>query len=233
MGESAQRRLVRKIDLERFLSKIKPHSSPNAVFEQYTTPESVAATMLYVAAYKYGDIIGKSLLDLGCGTGRLALGAVFLGAESATGIDVDKPVIYAASHNSAMLGLKPKTNWVVGDIGAIKGNFDTVLQNPPFGVQKRAADRRFLEKALQVGTTVYSLHNHPYSDASLLYKVKKCPHAMVQVSPSAFILSLVESHGGKIEAVYALPFLIPHMFEFHTKLKREVVVDLYIIKGPA
>ena len=82
MGSATQKRLIRKLDLERFLSTIKPHSNPKANLEQYTITESTAATMLYLAAYTYCDIIGKRVLDLGCGTGRLALGAAFLGAAS-------------------------------------------------------------------------------------------------------------------------------------------------------
>ena len=79
------------------------------------------------------------------------------------GIDIDKTAVKTAAENAAASGLEADVEWVVGDIEAIAGRFDTVLQNPPFGVQKRSADRRFLEKALEVGDAVYSLHNHPYT----------------------------------------------------------------------
>ena len=45
------------------------------------------------------------------------------------------------------LNLKKITNWITGDIEVIHGSFDTILQNPPFGVQKRKADRRFITKS--------------------------------------------------------------------------------------
>lgn len=230
MGEHGQKRLIRKIDLERFLSTIKPHPSPKARLEQYTTSEAVAATMLSLAAYTYGDIVGKRVLDLGCGTGRLALGAAFLGAASVVGVDIDKTAVNAAAENTANVDLDAPVDWVVGDIDAVAGSFDTVLQNPPFGVQKRAADRRFLEKALEVGNVVYSLHNHPYTDTRLLSRLKASGGGLVQDVPSPFIQRFAEAHGGRVEGVFTLPLVIPRMFEFHTKAKHEVVIDLYVIK---
>ena len=229
MGKPSQERLVRKLDLERFLSQIKPHPSPKARLEQYTVSEAVAAAMLYVAAYANDDVVGKTVLDLGCGTGRLALGAAFLGARCVVGVDVDREAIRTAFENSANAGLKTTVQWVVGDVGAITGRVDTVLQNPPFGVQKRSADRRFLEKALEVGNAVYSLHNHPYGDKQLLTRLR-AGAGLLQIEPSPFILRFVEEHGGKIEAAYALPLIIPHMFDFHTKARHEIVIDLHVIR---
>jgi putative methylase len=230
MGRPAQKRLIRKLDLELFLSKIKPHPSPNAGLEQYTTSEPVAATMLYLAAYTYGDIVGKRVLDLGCGTGRLALAAAFMGAQSVVGVDIDKTAVRTAFENLAQSDLKAKVDLVVGDIDTVKGSFDTVLQNPPFGVQKGAADRRFLAKSLEVGKVAYSLHNHPCIDKQLMSRLKTNAGGVLQVAASPFIQRFVEEHGGKVEAVYALALVIPHMFEFHTKAKHDVIVDFYIIR---
>jgi putative methylase len=229
MGEPAQKRLIRKLDLELFLSQIKPHPSPNVRLEQYTTSESVAATMLYLAAYTYGDIVDKRVLDLGCGTGRLALGCAFLGAESVVGIDIDKLAVKLAVEISAKLGFKTKVGWVAGDVNAVAGKFDTVLQNPPFGVQKCAADRVFLEKALQVADAVYSLHNHPFTDEPLVRRLRASA-GLLQVEASPFIARFVKAHGGRIEAVYAMLLVIPRMFDFHTKARSEIIIDLYVIR---
>jgi putative methylase len=121
---------------------------------------------------------------------------------------------------------------VLADISAITGRFDTVLQNPPFGVQTREADRAFLIKALQVGGAVYSLHNHPEVDARLI-KQLKASGGFLQVEPSPFLARFIEKHGGVVVAVYAMLMTIPRMFDFHTKLKHDFVVDLYVIEKTA
>jgi putative methylase len=230
MGEHAQERIIRKLDLERFLSKIAPQPAPRARLEQYTISESIASTMLFIAAYANNDIIGKTVLDLGCGTGRLALGASYLGAQEVVGIDIDQRAIKAAVENSRKAGLAGTVQWVIGDIRAIVGMFDTVLQNPPFGVQTREADRAFLVKALELGSSVYSLHNHPETDKRLI-KQLKASNGFLQVPPSPFLERFVAKHNGSVKAVYAMLMTIPRIFDFHKKLKHDFAVDLYVIEG--
>jgi len=225
-----QKRLVRKLELEMLLSQVNPHPSPKPSLEQYTIPVGVAATMLHIAAYTHGNIVGKTILDLGCGTGRLALGAAFLGAKQVVGVDLDKDAVKLAFENSARINLKEKVQWVSGDIDVIHGKFDTVLQNPPFGVQRRKADRKFLEKALETGKVIYSLHKCPEKNNTLIKELKARKTSITSVAPSPFLKKFIEQHGGKIKAVYAMIMAIPHMFSFHTKRKHEFVVHLFVIE---
>jgi len=212
------------------LSQIEPHPSPKPSFEQYTIPVEVAATMLYVAAYTHDDIVGKTVLDLGCGTGRLALGAAFLGAKQVIGVDIDKDAVKLAFENSVKVNLKEKVQWVTGDIDTIHGTFDTVLQNPPFGIQKPKADRKFLEKALETGRVIYSLHKSSQNGKTLIKKLKASKTSFVQMVPSPFLKRYIGKHGGEIKVIYAMVMTIPYMFRFHTKRKHEFIADLYVIE---
>ena len=230
MVKPASKRLVRRLDLELFLSQLDPHPSPQAHLEQYTISEAVAATILNIAAYANEDVIGKKVLDLGCGTGRLALAASYLGADFTVGIDIDQTAIGTAIGNVKKIGNHANIQWIIGDLDAVMGAFDTVLQNPPFGVQKRAADRRFLEKAMEVGQVVYSLHNHPCTDKRLLRRLNASPEHLMRVAPSIFLANFVKRHNCTIKAVYALPMSIPRMFNFHTQTKHDFIVDLYHIE---
>ena len=212
MGRVMQKRLVRKLDLEKAIVEIQPHPAPKAYFEQYTIPSDVAAEILYIATYIYNDIAEKTVVDLGCGTGRLAIGATLLGAKEAFGIDIDPLAVRTAKNNSEKLEVDKKTSWIISDIDAIRGHFDTVLQNPPFGIQRRGADRKFIEKALEIGHRVYSLHKSGESNRR-------------------FIKRFIELHGGKVTGIFPLEMTIPKMFEFHTKRKHSLKVDLYLIEG--
>lgn len=232
MGEHAQKRLIRKLDLERFLSQVTSQPNPKVHLEQYTVSEQLAANMLYIAAYVNNDIVGKSILDLGCGTGRLALGALFVGAKDVVGVDIDRLAIQTAHENSRNICLADSVQWVLGDIDVVGGKFDTVLQNPPFGVQTREADRKFLVKALEVSNCVYSLHSHPEVDARLITQLKTS-QGFLQVHASPFLERFITKHGGSVTAVYALLMTIPRMFDFHMKLKHDFVIDMYVIKKNA
>jgi putative methylase len=220
--------MVRKRSLEIALSKVEPHPSPKAYLEQYTISESVAAEILYIAAYANNDIVGKKIVDLGCGTGRLAIGAALLGANEVVGVDIDKKAVKLARKNAAKLGVKEKTQWLAADIEALRGAFDTALQNPPFGVQRRKADRRFLQKSLEIANKIYSLHKGENNEA--LIKALKKTHKVIPVSPSTFLNRFIEKHSGKICVVYAMVMTIPYMFEFHKKRRHEFLVHLYIIE---
>jgi putative methylase len=207
-----QKRLVRKLDLEKAISEVETHPMPKAYLEQYTIPSRVAAEIFFIATYVYDDIVDKTVVDLGCGTGRLAIGAVLLGARETFGVDVDKVAVNVARKNAERKGVKQNTHWIVADIGVMQGAFDTVLQNPPFGVQRRRADRKFIEKSLELGRRIYSLHKSGERNRE-------------------FIKRFIERHGGKVTGIFPMKMDIPRMFEFHTKKKRSVQVDLYRIEG--
>jgi putative methylase len=225
-----QKRLVRKRDLELMLSKVEPHPAPAAELEQYTISADTAATMLYIAAYLQGSITGRRIADLGCGTGRLGLGAAFLGAREVVGVDVDRVAVRKARENSIKLNLKENTQWIVADIDSIHGHFDTVLQNPPFGVQKRGADRKFILKALELGGVVYSLHKGSSSDPLFVTKLKVSTDGTMKVSSSSFMEKFVRENCGKIDSVYGLLMTIPHIFSFHSRKKHEFVTELYVLR---
>jgi len=199
-------KVLRKKKLEILLSKLRSLQSPKMDLEQYSIPANLAAEMLYIANSIHNDIYRKRVLDLGTGSGRLAIGAHLLGAKQVVGVDIDPSAIAIARSNEVEAGVK--IEWIIADIEAIRGPFDTVIMNPPFGTRIRHKDRVFLSKALQVGKVVYSLHKR---------------------STRQYLLDFIASRGGIIYGLFEFDLEIPHMFNFHQEEKYSVEVDLYRI----
>lgn len=189
---------------------MRPHPSPRIRLEQYTIPASIAADILLLASTVYGDIVGEVVVDLGTGTGRLAIGAALLGARRAIGIDVDPVAIAVARENSEMAYVD--VDWIVGDLDAIQGSFDTVIMNPPFGTKRRHVDKIFLRKALGIAPVVYSIHKSVTRE---------------------HILGYLERCGCRVSAVHEYTLDIPRMFEHHKKRIHSVKVDCYRIESKA
>jgi len=90
--------MLSKKQLEIILSKLKPAENPKPSLEQYTIPSDLAAEILNLA-HLSGDIKNKIVFDLGCGTGRLALGALLMGAKEVVGVDIDDKSLDVAEEN--------------------------------------------------------------------------------------------------------------------------------------
>ena len=81
--------------------------------------------------------------------------------------------------------------------------------NPPFGSQKRNADRPFLDVAMTVADVVYSIHMSDTVD---------------------FLAKYVSDRGFYVDFQKRYKFEIPHMFSFHTKAKKCFDVSLLCLR---
>jgi len=208
LGGDAEEIIPRR-RLEEALRRIRPHPHPDPELEQYTTPPKVAAELLFTARYIYDDIKDRLVADLGCGTGRLGIGALMLGAEAVVGVDIDSTAISTARENAVEADVSDRLHLLIGDVAPLRAVFDTVIMNPPFGTRRRHADIEFLDEALRIARAVYSIHKS---------------------STREFIKRHIRRRGGRISALLKMDMEIPHMFRFHRKPRRLVEIDLYRIE---
>ena len=78
---------------------------------------SHATTKMCLAALDNYASAGKTVLDLGCGSGILAIGALLLGCERAAGCDIDPKAPEVAEANAALNGIgKDRFTVYAGDV---------------------------------------------------------------------------------------------------------------------
>jgi putative methylase len=195
------------------LESIKRVDELDVSLEQYPTPASIAAAILYSAEMENHDITDKTVCDLGCGDGIFAIGAALLGAMRVIGVDVQSKSLKVSQQNARMLSVEGTTDWILGDVSSLemRRRVDTVVTNPPFGVKTRGADLKFLRKALSIAGVTYSIH-------------------LAGNKNRAFLKQTIEGLGGNLTQVETFQFPIRRLYEFHHKEKHFINVDLYRIQ---
>jgi putative methylase len=186
---------LREYELGVILSNLKEHPSPKYFLEQYSITPGIAASILFLAKK---DIKNKIVFDLGCGTGRFAIGAALLGAKEVYGIDIDQHALDVALMNAKIVendtGV-PVTKicrWMRSDVESISLSCDTVIQFPPFG-----NDKLFFKKALEIGKNVYSLHRATEKTRAEVEKICKNANAKI-IKTKEFPYYIPWEEGGKI-----------------------------------
>ena len=79
---------------------------------------------------KLSSLAGCRVLDLGSGTGILAIAALLLGAGSAVAVDIEWPAALSCSLNAALNGLEDKVLSVCGELASLaETGFELVIAN--------------------------------------------------------------------------------------------------------
>ncbi len=73
---------------------------------------------------------GERVLDIGTGSGILAIAALLLGAASAEGVDIDPMCVRTAGENAALNGVQDRLQVLVGDLSdKATGTYDLITAN--------------------------------------------------------------------------------------------------------
>jgi putative methylase len=195
---------MRRSELILRLEGIPPPPHPRAEREQVVTPAEAAAELLETA-HAAGDLAGRTVLDLGSGTGRLALGAAWLGAERVVGVEIDpESVAIAQEHVS-----DAPVEFVTADVTAWDTAADTVVMNPPFGAQRAHADRPFWDVAFR--------------------SARHSVYGFALENSRTFIARRAVAAGVHVVATRPVPWEVPRTFPHHTRRRVPIRVDLWVI----
>ena len=89
-------------------------------------------TRMMVATLSEHQILGKRILDCGCGTGILAIASLKMGAAEAVGYDIDEWSADNARHNAVINQADDRFTSYLGDasvLSQIDGSFDIIVAN--------------------------------------------------------------------------------------------------------
>ncbi|MFQ5907975.1 MAG: METTL5 family protein [Thermoplasmata archaeon] len=196
---------IKRKDLAIFLQTLDPLPKPKDTLEQYPVPADIAAEVLF-RAYGHRDVWRRRVADLGCGNGVLAVGAAHLEASGVIALDADEEALRVARGNAERRDLD--VVFVHSDVRAFAEEVDTVFMNPPFGGQRKHADRPFLEAALRAAPVVYTFHN---------------------AATGPFVEQEVNRLGGTVRERRTYKFPLPLSQPYHRKSAGEVEVHHYRI----
>ena len=191
-----------KRQLEIQLTRLRILDTPKLKLEQYPVSPEAAAELLYMAGFEHNDLDGR-VIDLGTGTGRLAIGAALMSSKNVLGVDVDSQALEMAQANARTAGVD--VQWLQSPIDSVEGSCDTVVMNPPYGTRTSHADTLFLKTAFKLAPVVYTIHKS---------------------STREFLTRFVGKSNRTLDTVRSMRMEIPHLFSFHTKKSKSVEVDL-------
>jgi putative methylase len=202
-----------KTSLAQQLAVVGGFEDPRVDLEQYRTPPELAAHLVHTADL-HGDIEDRLVVDLGTGTGMLALAAVLRGPRAVVGVDIDREALGTAQANERRVAATADVEWIQGDAtcaGLCPDEPTTVVMNPPFGAQSgnEHADRRFLATAADVAGVSYSLHNE---------------------GSESFVESFAADNGGTVTHAFKAELELPYQFEFHDSDSHVVDAELFRIE---
>lgn len=196
--------------LERRLETLAGFDDPRLDLEQYLTPAAIAAHVVHLAGLR-GDL-GRIVVDLGAGTGILALGAAVRGAEPVLGIERDANAIAIARENERLVDPPAPVQWIMSDATRVPlcCRDATVLMNPPFGAQAGAvhADREFLATAAEIAAVSYSIHN---------------------AGSREFVEAFAGDRGGRVTEAFTARIDLPRQFDFHEEARTEIAAEVFRI----
>lgn len=135
------------------------------------------STRLCLRALGNIDVCGARVLDLGTGSGVLAMAASLRGARAVTAIDIDPDAIEAARQSAALNPGAKNVEWLVGDFrdqsSPLVGPWDVVLANLTGGMLRSSADRlRALSAAGLLIASGFDEHERPDVEDALPMAVR-------------------------------------------------------------
>lgn len=231
-------KISKKKHLEMILEKVPKHPNPKVELEQYSTPATIAADLIW-NAYGLGDIKDLNIIDLGCGCGILGFGACLLGAKNSLGIDIDKESIDLAIKTAQNIDIK-NANFISGDINQFNNIYDllTKLDSENCYLNKEENElnntkQQNNSELLKIDTLI---QNPPFGSQEkgernadrkfMKFAVNSAEviYSFHMASTEEFVIDYYKKLGAEISHKLVYKFPIPKIYDFHKEDSHDVKI---------
>jgi putative methylase len=207
---------INKKQLISIIQNTESFTKPKIELEQYCIDAISAVDIIYFAGFEFNDIKNNFIIDLGSGTGRLSIASALLKASYVLSVDIDYSALKILKKNISELELENVILPLCSDVKCLEISKEpfldnlkiTTIMNPPFGVQKRRADRAFLEKAFLISDVVYSIH-------------------LSGEKVFDFISNFCKKYNWHVHNFFPYKMLLERSFQFHTKKVKSIDVNIF------
>ncbi|MBD3254432.1 MAG: methyltransferase [Candidatus Lokiarchaeota archaeon] len=208
--------IIKKSELIYLIQTTETFKSPKVELEQYAIDAACAVDIVFFAGFEFDDISNKIVFDLGAGSGRLSIISALLQSACVLSVDIDISALEILNKNIANLNLRDKIfpictdvkNLEISKVPSIRDYKITTIMNPPFGVQKKKADRVFLRTAFSFSEIIYSIH-------------------LANKKVYNFIANFALDFGWKVDYVFPYKMYLEKSFPFHTKRRKEIDINVF------
>lgn len=225
--------------LIQIIEQLNSFENPLVILEQYNTPPYIAANMILQAS-EYGDIEGKTVLDLGCGPGILGITSSLLNCCYVVGIDIDRSVLIRALDNCQIAGVENNNiEFIQADVFDILNS----SKNPSHKGTSSSSLSSFSFRTGAVPSSVFSLSffdtvvmNPPFgtrlAGADLMFLKVACLlctgtiYSLHKSVTRQFLLQKIKSWGLQAESLGTYEYSLPPTYKFHHKSNVDISVDL-------
>lgn len=171
------------------------------------TPPELVASIVWLA-YLRGEIVGRRVVELGCGTGPFCVAVTILNGYCIC-VEIDEESIHKGKEYASKYSLLSRIDYLQANVENLHlRRVDVVFQNPPFGVVNRGIDIIFLRKAMEIGNVIYSIHKSNEESRRI-------------------ILELAKEKGYNVDLI-STKYKLKAYYPWHKKKFHEFLVDIYL-----
>lgn len=241
--------------LERRLESVADFSEPRADLEQYLTTPTIAAHIAHLVAM-YDDVDRATVVDLGTGTGMLALAVGQYGPERVIGLEIDRTALQTARANEQRLRVaqeadgekRPQTNadrtqpdyeWVQADVRTLPLCLESSRWDQAKSTRENSASSAIATDTHRA--PVIAVSNPPFGaqrsnrHADRPFLEKACvlgdvSYTIHNAGSQGFVESFATDHGGTVTHAFQATLEVGHRFEFHDDEQIDLEAEVYRIE---